>query len=146
MTGFTQSASDLCIYTLDGGSVILAVFVDDILLATGSTHRLQETKQATAAKFAVKDMGELKYFLGVTVDQKTNPAQISLCQPGYTRKLLQRFHMEDTKPVATPVDTSQKLTKAADDSELFDKRLYQCTVGSLLYVEKAGHRICRQHS
>ena len=132
--GFTQSTSDPCIYTSDGELTILAVFVDDILLATSSTSRLDEVKQAIARKFTVKDMGELKYFLGVTVDQKTNPAVIGLCQSAYTRKLLQKFKMDGAKPVATPVDTSQKLMKADDDSELFDKGLYQSAVGSLLYL------------
>ena len=132
--GFTQSTSDPCIYTSDGELTILAVFVDDILLATSSTSRLDEVKQAIARKFTVKDMGELKYFLGVTVDQKTNPAVIGLCQSAYTRKLLQKFKMDGAKPVATPVDTSQKLVKADDDSELFDKGLYQSAVGSLLYL------------
>ena len=70
--GFTQAASDPCIYTWEGegGLVILGVHVDDIMLAAESEKRMSEVKQALAEKFAVKDMGELKYVLGVTVDHR----------------------------------------------------------------------------
>ena len=68
--GFTQSSSDPCIYTSKGGSVLLAVYVDDVILAANSEQRMSEVKQAISNRFAVEDMGELKYFLGVTVDQE----------------------------------------------------------------------------
>jgi len=74
--GFSQSTSDPCIYTTEGETVIIAVYVDDIILAAGSEQRMIEVKKAIADHFQVKDMGELQYFLGVTVDQKTNPGGI----------------------------------------------------------------------
>ena len=57
---FTQSTSYPYIYTLEGGSVLLAVYVDDVLLAAKSEQRMSEVKQAISNRFAVKDMGELK--------------------------------------------------------------------------------------
>ena len=42
--------------------------------------------------------------------------------------------MSEAKPVATPVDTSVKLTKSDDDDEAVDQELYQSPVGSLLYL------------
>ena len=60
--GFTQSTSDPCIYTAEGGSVLLAVYVDDVLLAAKSEQRMSEVKQAISNRFAVKDMGELNSF------------------------------------------------------------------------------------
>ena len=131
--GFHQSTSDPCIYKTEGETVIIAVYVDDILTA-GSEQRMIEVKEAIANQFEVKDMGELKYILGVTVDQKTNPGGIWIGQPGYTERVLQKFNMEDAKPVLTPVNTSVKLTKAEENCETFDQGLYQSTVGSLLYL------------
>ena len=49
---------------------------------------MSEVKQAISNRFAVKNMGELKYFLGVTVDQETNPDCIWIGQPGYTPSLV----------------------------------------------------------
>ena len=42
--------------------------------------------------------------------------------------------MEEAKPVSTPDDVNNKLLAASDDSKLVDQRLYQSTVGSLLYL------------
>ena len=70
--GFTQSSSDPCIYTLERGSVFLAVYVDNFILAGKSEQCMYEVKQAITNRFAVKDIGELQYSLGVTVDQEIN--------------------------------------------------------------------------
>ena len=42
--GFTQSTSDPCIYTSEGGSVLLAVYVDDVLLAAKSEQCMSDVK------------------------------------------------------------------------------------------------------
>ena len=63
--GFNQSASDPCIYTSLEEMFILAVYVDDIVLAGNTDERIEEVKNS----LQVKDMGELHYFLGVTVAQ-----------------------------------------------------------------------------
>ena len=86
--GFTQSASDPCIYTSEGGSILLAVYV------AKSEQRMSDVKQAISNRFAVKDMGELKYFLGVAVDQETNPDCIWIDQPAYTQRVLDKFGMD----------------------------------------------------
>ena len=130
--GFKQSPDDPCIYTSEGELVILAVYVDDIVLAAKDEQCMRKVKQAIANKFTVKDMGELNYILGVTVDQ--NVEGIWIGQPAYTKKVLEKFQMDEAKPVSTPVDTSVKLTKTDEDSEAVDQGSYQSAVGSLLYL------------
>eukprot|EP00794_Sanderia_malayensis_P004208 gene4208-4769_t len=64
--GFEQTSSDTCIYTASGGELFLiAVYVDDIILAERSDKCMKEVKDAIADKFTVKDLGELHHFLGV---------------------------------------------------------------------------------
>ena len=46
----------------------------------------------------------------------------------YTENILQYFKMDEAKSVKTPVNSSQKLMKASDDSVCVDKELYQCAV------------------
>ena len=48
--------------------------------------------------------------------------------------------MENAKPVKTPVDTCTKLVKATEDEEIFDQKLYQSAVGSLLYLSVGTRR------
>ena len=87
-----------------------------------------------ASKFDVKDLGNLYRFLGVTVIQDQGNKKIWIGQPAYIESILQKFGMENAKPVNTPVDTGIKLVKSTDESEGVDETLYQSAVGSLLYL------------
>lgn len=129
--------SDPCIYrAASGESFLLGVYVDDIVLASKSSARLEEVKRALAKKFDIKDMGKLHHFLGMKIVQDKATGKVWIGQPAYTESLLQKFEMETAKAVATPVDTGTKLMKAIDE-ECFDQRLYQSAIGSLLYLSVA---------
>ena len=78
----------------------------------------------------VKDLGELKYFLGVNVIQNRHKGNLWLGQQTYTEK----FGFDNAKSISSAVDVGTKLTKATDSSELVDPSLYQSAVGSLLYL------------
>lgn len=67
--GFVQTKEDPCIYVYKNRSstVIIAVYVDDILIAAKSDARITEVKTAIASQFETTDMGKLHYFLGVKV-------------------------------------------------------------------------------
>ena len=132
--GFTQSTNDPCVYTSVGpeGLVIIAVHVDDLIIAGETEQSVQSVKSTIGDRYKVKDLGELKYVLAINVNQHHDGIWIG--QPGYTRKVLERFNMMDCKSVSTPADPSTKLMKACESDELFDKELYQSAVGSLLYL------------
>ena len=133
--GFTQTVSDPCLYIArDGESFLIGVYVDDILLAGRSEKRLREIKSALMETFDLKDLGELNHFLGVKIVQNHSAGTIWIGQPTYTEEVLKKFGMESCKPVATPAEAGQKLTKGTKDSEYVDKVLYQSAVGSLLYL------------
>ena len=70
--GFVQTPSDPCIYVSDDDSnpFVIAVYVDDIVLAGPSDEKIAEVKQSISERFELKDMGELKYFLGMQVIQE----------------------------------------------------------------------------
>jgi len=94
--GFEQANSDPCIYTASGGELfVIAVYVDDIILAGRSDKRMREVKDTIAAKFMVKDLGELHHFLGVKVIQNREGNSIWIGQETYARELLKKFKMEE---------------------------------------------------
>ena len=78
-------------------------------------------------------MGKFHYFLGVKIAYPGS-GKIWIGQPAYTAVVLKRFQMENSKPTATPIDTGAKLTKATEDSKLFNQELYQSAIRSLLYL------------
>ena len=133
--GFKPSMNDPCIYTLNsGGEVfILAVYVDDIILAGRSSESIQQFIREIATKFDVKDMGNLRHFLGVKV-RNVEGSGIWIGQHTYIKEILKKFSMENSESVATPVEAGAKLIKANGDAELFDQDTYQSVVGCLLYL------------
>ncbi|KAK3732471.1 hypothetical protein QZH41_003774 [Actinostola sp. cb2023] len=101
-----------------------------------SDEKIAEVKQNISERFEVKDMGELKYFLGVQVIQEDGKVWIG--QPTYTENILKKFGMENCKPVSTPVDPNFKLTKAGADNVPHNQSDYQSVVGSLLYLSSVS--------
>ena len=101
--GFKQSASDPCIYTsTTDGLFILAVYVDNISLAARSQRNLIKSKLILESDFT-SDIGELHYFLGVSVKQNPETGKIWISQQAYTEAVLKKFGMENSKPACTPV-------------------------------------------
>uniref|UniRef100_A0A3Q7IJJ2 Reverse transcriptase Ty1/copia-type domain-containing protein n=1 Tax=Solanum lycopersicum TaxID=4081 RepID=A0A3Q7IJJ2_SOLLC len=65
--GFQQSAGDYSLFTKKEGEkiVIILVYVDDLLLTDNDGFMIQHTKDVLHTTFKIKDLGELKYFLGI---------------------------------------------------------------------------------
>ena len=134
--GFVQTASDPCIYyqKTDKDIVYIGVYVDNIILAGRDEKRLQEIKGDFSKKFDIKDLGELKYFLGMKVVQDKGNNYIWIGQPAYTKNLLKSYGMQDSNPTSTPVDVNSKLQPAKDTDEPLNQTKYQSAVGSLMYL------------
>ena len=133
--GFKQSSYDLCIYVLNSGGeiVIIVVYVNDIIIAGKTEEIFQQYIKEITEKSDVADMGTLHHFLGMKITY-ADSGNIWIGQPTYVREVLKKLGIDDSKPVATPVESGSKLVKATDDDELVDTELYQSAVGSLLYL------------
>lgn len=133
--GFVQATSDNCIYTASEGEMfIIAVYVDDIILACKDLERITTVKNHLSSKYKMKDMNKLQYFVGVQVVHSLRQGYIWLGQSTYCNNVLKKFNMSDCKPVDTPVETSCNLSIGDDTDELVDPELYQSCIGSLLYM------------
>lgn len=67
--GFVQSKSGYSLFTKGSGSsfVALLVNVDDIIITGLSTHAISSLKTFLHTQFKLKDLGNLKYFLGIEI-------------------------------------------------------------------------------
>ena len=67
--GFVQSASDHSLFIKQDGDIFLTllIYVDDIIIASNNQAAVNELKVTLNNKFKMKDLGPLKYFLGLEV-------------------------------------------------------------------------------
>lgn len=67
--GFTQSQADNRVFVFNSskGSMVLLVYVDDLLITGTSEVLIQELKDSLHAQFTIKDLGPAKYFLGLEI-------------------------------------------------------------------------------
>jgi hypothetical protein len=89
--------------------VLIAVYVDDIIIASNNMEKINNLKENLAKIFQMKDMGQIKYCLGIEFNVKKN--KVTMSQKKYVDDLLKRFGMENSKEVSTPMDPNVKLSK-----------------------------------
>ena len=100
---------------------------------------ITDTKRKLAAKFEMKDLGMMHYFLGMEVWQSTDG--VFLGQGKYTIEILKRFGMMDCKAIATPMASNLKLLCDAS-SKSVDATMYHQMIGSLMYLMNTRLDIC----
>ncbi|KAL4377039.1 hypothetical protein GQ457_02G041930 [Hibiscus cannabinus] len=109
--GFSQSPSDHSLFVKGTGDdfVALLVYVDDIILAGQNLELLQGVQLFLKEHFKLKELGELKYFLGFEIAQ--NSTGISLSQRQYALQLLEDSKSLAKKPDDLPILSPHKLSK-----------------------------------
>ncbi|WVZ89921.1 hypothetical protein U9M48_036267 [Paspalum notatum var. saurae] len=84
-----------------------------------------------SGEFEMSLMGELQFFLGLQIKQGLEGTFIH--QAKYTRDILKKFNMGDSKPMTTPMSTNTALD-ADEDGEAVDQKEFRGMIGSLLYL------------
>ncbi|RVX19308.1 Retrovirus-related Pol polyprotein from transposon RE2 [Vitis vinifera] len=90
-----------------GQCIYLVVYVDDIVITGSDQDGIQKLKQHLFTHFQTKDLGKLKYFLGIEIAQSSSGVVLS--QRKYALDILEETGMLDCKPVDTPMDPNVKL-------------------------------------
>ena len=131
--GFHGSRSDssLFIYKTTSLTMFILIYVDDIIITASKPESIDDLLLSLTHDFAVKDLGNLNFFLGIEV--LSNPHGIILSQHRYIIDLLHRTKMSEAKPITTPMASTTSLS--AFEGELFpDLTLYRSTIGALQYL------------
>ena len=125
--GITQCSSII----LKQVGVLYSVYVDDIILIGDHHKELSRFKDFLAKEFEIKDIGNLKHFIGMEIARSQRGILVS--QRKYVVDLLKEIDMIGCKPGETPMDTSAKFG-AQPSGCLMDKGRYQRLVGKLIYL------------
>ncbi|MCO5559697.1 hypothetical protein L7F22_013298 [Adiantum nelumboides] len=129
--GYQRLQSDPNVYTRHATYIflVLAIYVDDILLLCSSLTALDAAKTELHASFSMTDMGPLHYCLGIQVYQATST--ITLSQDVYILSLLKKFNMADCKGMETPLSINLKLQPSTGKSQEFP---YSNIIGGVRYL------------
>ncbi|KAK1410403.1 hypothetical protein QVD17_36940 [Tagetes erecta] len=136
--GFKQSNSDYSLFvkSVNGVVCILLVYVDDIILTGNDLVEIEKIKSCLSQRFLIKDLGKLKYFLGIEVLESDDGLVLS--QRKYCLDLLSEFGMLGAKPVGNPIEQNLVITNKEnsfkDDTELPNISQYQRLIGKLIYL------------
>jgi histone deacetylase 1/2 len=133
--GFTPSKGDTSLFYFHRGgyTMFVLVYVDDIIVASSSQEATVALLKDLERDFALKDLGELHYFLGIEVKKRKDG--LVLTQERYATDILERVNMSNCKPISTPMPTSEKLS--IHDGEKLgpqDSTRYRSIVGGLQYL------------
>eukprot|EP00253_Pinus_taeda_P005804 PITA_05804 len=115
----------------DGKIIIVVLYVDDLIFTSNDASLIADFKAVMKSEFEMTDLGFLRYFLRIEVDQSENGVFIS--QDKYVEAVLKIFNMQNSKAAVTPTVVGLKLTKE-DSSKDFDPKLYKSIVGNLMYL------------
>lgn len=98
--GFVRCPFEHAVYARKEGdeSLIIAVYVDDLLVTGSSNDMIEEFKKQMNTHFEMSDMGKLSYYLGIEVEQWK--VYIELKQAGYAHKILDKAGMLDCNPIS----------------------------------------------
>ncbi|GJV20526.1 ribonuclease H-like domain-containing protein [Tanacetum coccineum] len=141
--GFSQSKSDYSLYIKSNKGVFLAllVYVDDIIITGNSISEIKKCKVFLKSKFMIKDLGKLKYFLGIKVVDTDKG--ICLNQKKYVLDLLSEYGMLACKPAKTPLMSKLVISNEALESDPLLENIidYQKLMGKLIYLTNTRHDI-----
>ncbi|GJX85295.1 putative ribonuclease H-like domain-containing protein [Tanacetum coccineum] len=95
--------------------LLVQVYVDDIIFGSTKKQMSNEFETLMHNKFQMSSMGELSFFLGLQVKQKSDGIFIS--QDKYVAEILKIFDFASVKTASTPMETNKALVK---DKEVED--------------------------
>jgi len=139
---FTKTSADHCVFVKNyenGESIILLLYVDDMLIVGKDKAKISALKKALGKSFAMKDLGAVKKILGMKIVRDRSKRMLWMSQEDYLKKVLERFNMHNAKPVHVPLPGHLKLSKTQcrendQEKEEMSKVPYSSAVGSLMYA------------
>nr|KYP65081.1 Putative transposon Ty5-1 protein YCL074W family [Cajanus cajan] len=131
--GMTRSEVDHSVFYQHStaGCIYLIVYVDDIVLTSSDHHDISQIKQHLCLHFQMKNLGKLRYFLGIEVAQSKNGIVIS--QRKYALDILEETGLMSSKPIDTPMDPNAKLLPSQGEP-FSDPERYKKLVGKSNYL------------
>ena len=130
--GMQKSKSDHSVFyrNSNSGIILLVVHVDDIVIIGSDSKGISSLKSFLQSQFHTKDLGMLRYFLGIEVMRSKH--EIFLSQRKYVLDLLSETGKLGVKPCSSPMVLGLHLTREGKTFE--DPERYRRLVGKMNYL------------
>ena len=130
--GFKINECEKCVYVknTERGSVIICLYVDDMLIMGSNNEVIKTTKKMFNNKFDMKYLGVADVILGIKIS--TTSYGLILSQSHYIEKILKKFKQDDSSPTRIPIDVNLHLSK--NNGKSISQQEYAQAIESLMYV------------
>jgi hypothetical protein len=133
--GLEAITADQSIWINKDASLILALYVDDLVLLAREMQELRWIKGFLAQQFKMKDLGPISTMLGMRVRRDRANQMFWIDQIHYIKDLLKEFQYTNCRPVSTPADGYEHIEPAKPHDTLFaDVAKYQRALGQLNWL------------
>ena len=138
--GFTRCHVEHAVfYRYDQDAIVLAVDVDDIMITGDSKRGIKRFKEQLSVRYMIKDLGDLNWLLGLEVTRDRDQRTITFGQCVYIQKVVNRFNLQDAKPLMIPMSPGNNLSikdcpEAPDEINKMRHVPYKEAIGSLMYA------------
>lgn len=128
-----QSQNDPCLYmrNVKGKCCYILIYVDDLLVASEHQELLIECERILSNKFKMKNLGEVRNYLGMQVD-KDLLGNFTINQSAYISSIIAEFGLTNAKISNVPIEVSYG--KGGNSEVLTNNEKYRQLIGSLLYI------------
>jgi hypothetical protein len=140
--GFIKNVEEPCVCKKVSGITVLflILYVDDILLIENDISMMEVVKSLLRKSFSMKILGEAAHNLGIMIYIDRSKRLIRLTQDAYFDKILNRFHMQDSKKGFLSMLHVITLSKKQCPSEPNEQERiraipYASTIGSIMYAK-----------
>ena len=113
--------------------VLIAIYVDDLSIAGSAKSEIDFVKSKPSERFEMKEMGVARVMLSIEIKRDRQKRKLFIRQSEYTKTILDRFGMTESKPVHTPMDRSY-FESVDQKAEFVDSTTHRQAVGSLMYL------------
>lgn len=129
--------SDYAVFANESRTLLVAVYVDDLLIFGKDKNDIQDIKSQLHNRFQMTDMGPAHLYLGMQITRDRKHRTLLLNQKKYIQIVLERFNMTECNPVSTPMETGLKLIHRVDKASPTEINQYQKLMGCLEYAAMA---------
>jgi hypothetical protein len=132
--GLFRIESDWSIFTNQDRTLILGVYVDDIVVLGSSLEPINSLKKHLLSYYKLKYLGSIEYCLGLHITRDRSNRTLTIDQESYIRELLLELGVEKLHGISTPISDYRSIGKPIGDEPRTDQVQFHNLIGKLSWI------------